>query len=45
MFSAWDRAFRSALARCVECGDGGLPVGFKFGADALQGFERHFPRL
>ena len=26
-----------ALPRCVECGKGGLPVGFMFGADALEG--------
>jgi hypothetical protein len=27
----------------VKCGKGGLPVGFMFGADALEGFEHHFP--
>jgi hypothetical protein len=34
---------RGAVARCVECGQGCLPVGIMFGADALLGFERHFP--
>ena len=27
-----------AAARCLECGKGGLSVGFLFGADTLQGF-------
>jgi hypothetical protein len=31
-----------ALARCVECGKGGLPIRFVISADALEGFER-FP--
>jgi hypothetical protein len=29
-----------ALPRCEECGKCGLPVGFMFGADALEWFER-----
>ena len=32
----------AALTRCMECGKGGLPAGFMFGADALQGLE-HYP--
>ena len=32
-----------AAARCVECGKGGLPVGVMGSADALEGFEHHFP--
>jgi hypothetical protein len=34
-----------AVTRCVECGKGGLPVGVMRNADALQGFEHHFPPL
>ena len=32
-----------AVARCVECGQGGLPVGVMRNADALEGFEHYFP--
>jgi hypothetical protein len=32
-----------ALARCVECGEGGLPIRFVISADALEGFEHYFP--
>jgi len=31
----------AALTRCMECGKGGLPIGFMFGAHALQGLERY----
>ena len=31
------------LARCVECGKGGLPIGAMWRADALEGFERYIP--
>ena len=34
---------RGAVERCVECGKGGLPIRVMRNADALQGFERHFP--
>jgi len=34
--------YRSA-ARCLECGQGCLPVGVMRNADALEGFERHLP--
>jgi hypothetical protein len=29
----------------LECGKGGLAVGFLFDADTLQGLEHLFPRL
>ena len=32
---------RGALARCLECAKGCLPIGVMRNADALQGFERH----
>jgi hypothetical protein len=32
-----------ALARCMECGKGCLPVGVVRNADALEGFERYLP--
>jgi hypothetical protein len=32
-----------AAARCVECGEGGLPIRFVISADALEGFEHYFP--
>jgi len=38
-----EASISGALARCVECGQGGLPVGFMFGADALEGFEYYLP--
>ena len=30
-----------AAARCMECGESGLPVGVMFSSDALEGFERY----
>jgi hypothetical protein len=32
-----------SLARCVECAQGGLPVGFKRNADALQWLDAYLP--
>jgi len=30
-----------AVARCMECGESGVPVGVMFSADALERFERY----
>jgi len=30
-----------AVPRCVECGNGSLPIGFMDSTDAPEGFERH----
>ena len=34
---------RGAVPRFVECGKCGLQIRVMFGADALEGFERHLP--
>jgi len=37
------RSLTKVAPHCMECGQGCLPVGVVRNADALQGFERHFP--